>query len=56
LQEECAKALKSSSVTERFANDNAVGGGMVPEEFGKFIANEQKIWKEIVTQAKIRAD
>lgn len=56
LQEECAKALKSSSITERFANDNAIGGGMAPEEFGKFIANEQKIWKEIVAQAKIRAD
>jgi len=56
LQEECLKALKSSSVTERFANDNAVGGGMVPEEFGKFIASEQKIWKDIVTRAKIRAD
>jgi tripartite-type tricarboxylate transporter receptor subunit TctC len=56
LQEECLKALKSSSVTERFANDNAVGGGMVPEEFGKFIANEQRIWKDIVTRAKIRAD
>jgi tripartite-type tricarboxylate transporter receptor subunit TctC len=56
LQEECLKALKSSSVTERFANDNAVSGGMVPEEFGKFIASEQKIWKDIVTRAKIRAD
>ena len=56
MQEECLKALKSSSVTERFANDNAVGGGMVPEEFGKFIASEQKIWKEIVTKAKIKSD
>ncbi len=56
MQEECLKALKSSSVTERFANDNAVGGGMVPEEFGKFIANEQKIWKDIVTRAKIKSD
>ena len=56
LQEECLKALKSSSVTERFANDNAVGGGMVPEEFGKFIAAEQRIWKEIVAKAKIKSD
>jgi tripartite-type tricarboxylate transporter receptor subunit TctC len=56
MQEECLKALKSSSVTERFANDNAVGGGMVPEEFGKFIASEQKIWKEIVAKAKIKSD
>jgi tripartite-type tricarboxylate transporter receptor subunit TctC len=56
MQEECLKALKSSSVTERFANDNAVGGGMIPEEFGKFIASEQKIWKEIVAKAKIKSD
>ena len=56
LQEECLKALKSSSVTERFANDNAVSGGMPSEEFGKFIANEQRIWKDIVTRAKIRPD
>ena len=56
MQEECLKALKSSSVTERFANDNAVGGGMVPEEFGKFIAAEQKIWKDIVARAKIKSD
>lgn len=56
MQEECLKALKSSSVTERFANDNAVGGGMVPEDFGKFIASEQKIWKEIVAKAKIKSD
>ena len=56
LQEECLKALKSSSVTERFANDNAVSGGMPSEEFGKFIANEQRIWKDIVARAKIKSD
>lgn len=56
LQEECLKALKSSAVTERFANDNAVGGGGPPEEFGKFIASEQKIWKDIVARAKIKPD
>jgi tripartite-type tricarboxylate transporter receptor subunit TctC len=56
LQEECAKALRSSSVTERFANDNAVGGGGTSEEFGKFIANEQRIWKDIVARARIKPD
>ncbi len=56
LQEESLKALKASSVTERFASDNAVSGGMPAEEFGKFIASEQRIWKDIVTKAKIRAD
>jgi tripartite-type tricarboxylate transporter receptor subunit TctC len=56
LQEESLKALKSNAVTERFANDSAVGGGGPPSEFAAFIAREQKIWKEIVRKAHIRAD
>jgi tripartite-type tricarboxylate transporter receptor subunit TctC len=56
LQEESLKALKSSAVTERFATDSAVGGGGPPAEFAAFIAREQKIWKEIVRQAQIKAD
>jgi tripartite-type tricarboxylate transporter receptor subunit TctC len=56
LQEESYKALKSSSVTERFASDNAVGGGGPSADFAKFIASEQKVWKDIVTRANIKAD
>ncbi|HXS31978.1 MAG TPA: tripartite tricarboxylate transporter substrate binding protein, partial [Steroidobacteraceae bacterium] len=56
LQEESFKALKSSAVTERFATDSAVGGGGSSAEFAAFIAKEQKIWKEIVKQAQIKAD
>ena len=56
LQEESLKALKSNSVTERFATDSAVGGGGPSSEFAAYIAREQKIWKEIVRQAKIKAD
>ena len=56
IQQEAVKALKSSAVTERFANDNAVGGGGSAGEFGAFIANEQKIWKQIVQRAGIKAD
>jgi tripartite-type tricarboxylate transporter receptor subunit TctC len=56
LQEESYKALKSSSVTERFATDNAVGGGGPSADFSKFIASEQKVWKDIVTRANIKAD
>ncbi|HXD43421.1 MAG TPA: tripartite tricarboxylate transporter substrate binding protein [Ramlibacter sp.] len=56
LQEESLKALKSSAVTERFANDSAVGGGGPSSEFGAFIAREQKIWQEIVRKAHIKAD
>jgi tripartite-type tricarboxylate transporter receptor subunit TctC len=56
LQEESLKALKSSSVTERFASDSAVGGGGPPAEFAAFIAQQQKVWKEIVVRAGIKAD
>lgn len=56
LQEESLKALKSNSVTERFASDSAVGGGGPPEEFAAYIAQQQKIWKEIVTRAGIKPD
>jgi tripartite-type tricarboxylate transporter receptor subunit TctC len=56
LQEESFKALKSSAVTERFATDNAVGGGGPSAEFAAFIAREQKIWKDIVRKAQIKAD
>lgn len=56
MQEESLKALKSSAVTERFASDNAVGGGGPPAEFAVFIAREQKIWSDIVKRANIRAD
>ena len=56
LQEESLKALRSNAVTERFANDSAVGGGGPPEEFAAFIAQQQKIWKEIVQRAGIKPD
>jgi tripartite-type tricarboxylate transporter receptor subunit TctC len=56
LQEESYKALKSSAVTERFATDNAVGGGGLSADFAKFIAGEQKVWKDIVSRANIKAD
>jgi tripartite-type tricarboxylate transporter receptor subunit TctC len=56
LQEESLKALRSSAVTERFANDSAVGGGGPSQEFAAFIAQEQKIWSDIVRRAQIKAD
>ena len=56
LQEESLKALKSNSVTERFAGDSAVGGGGPPAEFAAFIAAQQKTWKEIVVRAGIKPD
>lgn len=56
LQEESLKALRSSSVTERFANDSAVGGGGPPEEFAAYIAQQQTIWRRIVERAGIKPD
>jgi tripartite-type tricarboxylate transporter receptor subunit TctC len=56
LQEESYKALKSSAVTERFATDNAVGGGGPSAEFAAFIKNEQRIWSDIVKRADIKPD
>lgn len=56
LQEESLKALKSNSVTERFASDSAVGGGGPPAEFAAFIAQQQKTWSEIVRRAGIKPD
>lgn len=55
LQEESYKALKSNSVTERFATDSAVGGGGPSSEFAAFIQREQHIWKDIVKRAHITA-
>ena len=56
LQEESLKALKSSAVTERFASDSAVGGSGPPEEFAAFIAEQQKVWSDIVSRAGIKPD
>ena len=56
LQEETLKALKSNSVTERFAADSAVGGGGPSSEFAAYIGQQQKVWKEIVLRAGIKPD
>jgi tripartite-type tricarboxylate transporter receptor subunit TctC len=56
LQEESLKALKSTAVTQRFADDSAVGGGGPPEEFAAFIKKQQKIWADIVKRAGIKPD
>jgi len=56
LQEESLKALRTGPVTERFAHDSALGVGDTPEQFGAFIAAQQKIWKEIVVKAGIKPD
>jgi tripartite-type tricarboxylate transporter receptor subunit TctC len=56
MQEAAQRALRSSAVTERFANDSAVGGGGPSSEFAAFIAQEQKLWREVVKRAGIKPD
>ena len=56
LADECGKALRASAVTERFANDAAVGVGNTPEQYAAFIRTEQKRWGEVVRRAGIKPD
>lgn len=56
LQEECYKALRASAVTERFATDNAVGGGGPSTEYAAFVKDQQRIWSDIVKRASIKPD
>ncbi len=56
LQEECQKALRSSTISERFAAEDATPGGGPPAEFAAFIAQQQRLWKDIVLQAHIKPD
>ena len=43
-------------MTERFANDAAVGVGNTPEQYAAFIRAEQKRWGEVVKRAGIKPD
>ncbi len=56
MQEECAKAVHSKALQERFAFDNAEAGGGSPAEYAAYIAQEQKIWKTIVERTGMKAD
>ena len=56
LQEECAKAMQSKAVQDRFAFDNAEAGGGVPSEYAAYIAAEQKIWKNVVERTGMKPD
>lgn len=56
LAAEASKALKASSVSERFAADSATGIGGTPEQFASFIAAEQKRWRDVIKRANIVID
>ncbi len=50
---EIGKALRSSTITQRFAQDDAVAGQGGPESFAAFIKKEQARWQQVVTRAGI---
>ncbi|MFO1312046.1 MAG: tripartite tricarboxylate transporter substrate binding protein [Burkholderiales bacterium] len=56
LNAEINKALASSAVTQRFAEDNAAAGVGTPEDFAAFIGKEQARWKEVVERGNIRIE
>jgi tripartite-type tricarboxylate transporter receptor subunit TctC len=56
LATESTRALKASSVTERFAADSARGVGGTPEQFAAFIREEQKRWQDVIRRANIVID
>jgi tripartite-type tricarboxylate transporter receptor subunit TctC len=56
LSEEAAKAARVQSVKDRFAHDDAEAVGSTPEEYARFIADEQKRWSDVVRKAGIKAN
>lgn len=56
IQEDCARALRSPAIAERFASEDAVTGGGPAAEFDAFIRQQQVLWKDVVVRARIKAD
>jgi tripartite-type tricarboxylate transporter receptor subunit TctC len=56
IQEACRAALRTPAIAERFASEDAAIGGEPPAEFAAFIAQQQKLWKDVVLRAKIKPD
>ena len=56
IAQEAGKALRTSSVTERFAADAAVAVGSTPEQYAAFVVAERRRWGDVVRRAGIRPD
>lgn len=50
------QALKTRSVGERFSADNSVFGPGTPEDFGRFIKEEQVRWETVVRNSGLKID
>ncbi len=56
LSVEINKALKTSAITSRFANDDAKAGGGTPADFAALIKAEQDRWSKVVKAANLRIE
>ncbi len=56
LADAAAKAVRSPASTQRLSADAALVVGSTPEEFARFIAQEQQRWKPIIARAQIKPD
>jgi tripartite-type tricarboxylate transporter receptor subunit TctC len=56
LHAEIVKALHSPEMKAKLAAESSEAGGMPPEQFGRFIANEIAKWKRVVKDANIRVE
>jgi len=50
------QALKTRQVGERFSTDNAIFGPGTPEDFSKFIREEQARWELVVKKSNLKLD
>jgi tripartite-type tricarboxylate transporter receptor subunit TctC len=56
LSVEINKALKTSAIKTRFANDDAKAGGGSPADFAALIKSEQERWSKVVAAAHLRIE
>ena len=56
IADAAGRALRTSSVTERFAADAAIAVGNAPEQYAAFVKSEQKRWGDVVHRAGIKPD
>ncbi len=56
LADAAVKAVRSPASTQRLSADAALVVGSTPEEFARFIAQEQQRWKPIIARAQIKPD
>jgi len=56
LQEDTYTALRSPLIAERFASEDAIIGGGPSAEFAALIAQQQALWRDVVSKAKIKID